>query len=95
MLSSRESLGLAAQSLKQCCRAQCGHANKCVPCGENMDLCLQDTLVHSSAVGIAMPKQPKIKYSQNWLGQSAIMAVDKKLGKSHPSSSYSFFSKTF
>jgi hypothetical protein len=31
-----------------------------VPCGENLDLCLQVTLVHGSAVGSATPKQPNI-----------------------------------
>jgi hypothetical protein len=29
--------------------------------GENLDLCLQVTLVHGTAVGTATPKQPKIK----------------------------------
>jgi hypothetical protein len=31
-----------------------------VPRGENVDLCLQVTLVHGSALGTATPKQPKI-----------------------------------
>ena len=31
-----------------------------VPRGENLDLCLQLTLVHGSAVGTATPKQPNI-----------------------------------
>ena len=51
---------LTAWSLHQCCRAQCSHAMNCVPRGENMDLSLQVTLVHDSAVGTATPKHPKI-----------------------------------
>ena len=31
-----------------------------VPRGDNLDLCLQVTLVHGGAVGTATPKQPKI-----------------------------------
>ena len=31
-----------------------------VPCGENLDVCLQVTLVHGSAVCTATSKQPKI-----------------------------------
>jgi len=49
-----------AQAPHQCCRAQCSHAMNHVPCGENLDLCLQVTLVHGSAVGTATPKQPNI-----------------------------------
>ena len=59
VLSSSKALGLTAQSLHQCCRAQCSHAMNRVPCGETMDLCLQFTLVHGSTVGTATPKQPK------------------------------------
>ena len=58
VLSSSKALGLTARSLHECCRAQCRHA--CVPRGENLDLCLQITLVHGGAVGTATPKQPKI-----------------------------------
>ena len=50
VLSSSKALGLTAQSLHQC---SAGH-------GENLDLCLEVTLVHGSAMGTAMPKQPKI-----------------------------------
>ena len=60
MLSSSKALGLTAQGLNQCCRAQCSHAMKCVPRGENLDLCLQVTLVHGRAVGTATPEQPKM-----------------------------------
>ena len=40
-----------------------------------MNLCLQDTLVHGSAVGTATPKHPKIRYSQMQSGKSVIIAV--------------------
>ena len=46
--------------LHKCCRAQCSHAMNRVPHGEDLDLCLQVTLVHGSAVGTARPKQAKI-----------------------------------
>ena len=59
-LSSRKALGLTARSRHQCCRAHCSHAVTRMPRGENMDLCPQITLVRGSAVGTAMPKQPKI-----------------------------------
>ena len=60
VLSGSKALGLTARSLHQCCRAQCSHAMNCMPRGENMDLLLQVTLVHGSAVGTVTPKQPKI-----------------------------------
>ena len=60
VLSSREAVGLTARSLHQCCRAQCRHTSNRVPREEKLDLCLQATLVHGSAVGTATLKQPKI-----------------------------------
>ena len=60
VLSSSEAVWLTARSLHQCCRAQCGHAMN-HEAGENLDLCLQGTLMHGKAVGTATPKQPKIK----------------------------------
>ena len=59
-LSSSTALGLTTRSLHQCCRAQWSHTMNCVSRAENLDLCLQVTLVHGSAVGTAPPKQPKI-----------------------------------
>ena len=58
-LSSGKALRLTARSLRQCCRQWYSHAIDCVPRRENMDLCLQVTLMHGSAAGTAMPKQPK------------------------------------
>ena len=45
VLSSSKALGLTARPLHQCCRAQCSQAMNHVPRGENLDLCLQVTLV--------------------------------------------------
>ena len=60
VLSSSKALGLTAQSLHRCCKAQCSRAMNRVPRGEKLDLCLQVTLVHGSAVSTATPKRPKI-----------------------------------
>ena len=52
----------ATWSLHQCCRAQCCHTSNCVPRGEHMDLCLQDTLVHGSAAGTAGRSSASLRY---------------------------------
>ena len=53
-----------------------------VPHGENMDLCLQFTLVHGSALGTATPKEPKINlfhiYSKK-LGGTVVMEVLRQI----------------